>query len=150
MVIKFFQLLSREVQPPEDPRERIRIATCALLIETASIDDEFTGEERSHLLDTVRDRFHLDDTEAADLLNSAQAARDGSLDLWRFTHSLNELCGISEKIRIIEEVWRMICADGQLDAHEEHLVRRLSGLLNLTHADLIEAKLRIFDEYRNR
>lgn len=149
MLGKFRKMLETEAQPPEDPEERVRLATCVLLLEVANVDKEFSDDERDHLLETMRVRFNLEGAEADELLSTAEATREGSIDLWQFTHSINEHCSIPEKIQIIEEIWRMICADGMLDAYEDHLVRRLSFLLNLTHAQLIDAKLKIFDEYRN-
>ena len=150
MLRKFRKLLQDDTPPPEDPEERIRVATCVLLLEVANIDQEFSDEERAHLFETIRGRFNLGREEAEELVDTARAAREGSVDLWQFTHSINEHFGIPEKVQIIEEIWRMVCADGMLDAHEDHLMRRLSHLLNLTHAQLIESKLKVFDEYRNR
>lgn len=148
MLRKFLKLLETGVEPVQDPQERVRVATAVILLEVANVDEEFSDEERRHLLETMRSRFDLDESEAGELLAAAQAAREGSVDLWHFTHSINEHCSIPEKVRIIEEVWRMICADGMLDAYEDHFVRRLSFLLNLTHAQLIDAKLKVFDEFR--
>lgn len=149
MLKKFRRVLETDAAPDQDPAERVRVATSVILLEVANVDEEFTDEERNHLLETIRSRFDMDAAEADELLETARAARDGSVDLWQFTHSINEHCTIPEKIRIIEEVWRMICADGMLDAYEDHLVRRLSFLLNLTHAQLIDAKLKVFDEFRS-
>ncbi len=149
MLRKFRQLLAPAPQEPQDPQERVRVATCVLLLEVANIDEEFSDEERNHLLMTMQERFQLSAEEAEELVSTADAARAGSIDLWQFTHSINETCGIPEKIHVMEEVWRMVCADGILDAHEDHLVRKVTKLLNLTHAEGIEAKLKVLEENRN-
>ena len=52
----------------------------------------------------------------------------------------------AEKRQIIEEVWRVIYADGALDAHEDYLVHKLAKLLNLNHPQLIEAKMTVKGE----
>ena len=36
----------------------------------------------------------------------------------------------------------MAAADGHADAHEEHLIRRVSDLLYVSHGDYIRAKLK--------
>lgn len=149
MLKKFSKLFAPDSGPAQDPRERVRLATCVILLEVANVDLEFSEVERDHLVETIRARFDLSSSDAHELMATAQAARDKSVDLWQFTHSLNEHCSIAEKIDVIEEVWRVICADGMLDAYEDHLVRRLSFLLNLTHAQLIDAKLKALDEFRN-
>ncbi|MBI3171641.1 MAG: TerB family tellurite resistance protein, partial [Hydrocarboniphaga effusa] len=37
-------------------------------------------------------------------------------------------------------LWRVAYADGKLEANEEHLLRRLSDLLHLSHGDFIRAR----------
>lgn len=142
------QLISPEDAPPENPEDRLRLATCVVLLEVAYVDEEFTADERSHLLETLREEFGLDTAEAESLLKAGELARDGSIDLWQFTHSLNQHMNLDEKARFMDQVWRVICADGMLDAHEDHLVHRLAKLLNMTHHALIESKLRVLKEVR--
>ena len=45
-----------------------------------------------------------------------------------------------ERIEIVELLWRVAFADGELDSHEDHIIRRISGLLYVSHADFIAAK----------
>lgn len=142
-------LTDAETPPPEDPEELVRLATCVILLEVAHADDEFSEVEQDLLLATLRGRFQLDRDESTALINAADEARAGKVDLWQFTHTLNEHCSVAEKIQILEEVWRVICADGMLDAHEDHLVHRLAKLFNLTHEDLITAKVKVLNENRS-
>ncbi len=135
--------------PPEDSRlERLKLATCVVLIEVASSDDEFSTEERTHILTALSERFSLSSTEAKELLDVASQRREESVDLWQFTHQINELCKPEEKVEIIEEVWRVICADHAIDGHEDHLAHKLAKLFNLTHRQLIDAKVKVLDEFR--
>ena len=57
-----------------------------------------------------------------------------------------ECHGVVEEMEVIEEVWRVIFADGTLDGHEDYLVHKLAKLLNLTHPQLIEAKMKVRGE----
>ncbi|MCX6640728.1 MAG: TerB family tellurite resistance protein [bacterium] len=120
----------------------LALAVCVLLLETAQADDEFTSEERDRLLKSLQVRFSLSVAEAAELMQSAEARRSESLDLWQFTHRINEALDGPGKQKVIEEVWRIIYADGKLDAHEDYLVHQLARLLNLTHEELIAGKLK--------
>jgi uncharacterized tellurite resistance protein B-like protein len=43
----------------------------------------------------------------------------------------------------------VIYADGSLTAHEDHIAHKLARLLNLTHPELIQAKVQVLDELRN-
>lgn len=133
----------------EESEERLRIATCVLLLEVARVDEEFSDEERQHIIETLSRRFSLSESEAQELVDAASASRKESVDLWSFTRQINEACSVEEKEHVIEEVWRVIYADGTLDAHEDWLAHKLAKLLNLTHPQLIRAKVKVLDESRD-
>ena len=42
---------------------------------------------------------------------------------------------------VLNSVWAIAFADGEMDKHEEHLIRRIADLLYLNHKDFINAKL---------
>lgn len=138
-----------ELQPePVDHRERVKLATCVLLLEVARIDEEYSEDERDHILKTLRDRYSLSDADARELLEVSTQSREQSVDLWQFTHQINKLCPEKEKIEIVEEVWRVVVADGGIHGNESHFMRRLGSLLNLTRHQIIDAKVKILEEVR--
>lgn len=125
-----------------------RLATCVLLIEAARADNDFTQEERNRIIEAMKNRFALTDEEAEELLAASESARAQSLDLWRFTNQINQSFSVAEKLKLVEEVWRVVYSDGHLDGHEDHLAHKLIQLLNLNHPQLIAAKVRVLDEIR--
>jgi uncharacterized tellurite resistance protein B-like protein len=139
---------SKSDDTPELDEEQLPIAVCVLLLEVARADEEFSADERAHVVETLRARYALSDEDAHELIEIATASREESYDLWHFTHRINETCSIPEKVAVIEEVWRVIYADGILDAHEDYLVHKLAKLLNLTHPQLIDAKLKVLGRPR--
>jgi uncharacterized tellurite resistance protein B-like protein len=76
----------------------------------------------------------------------ARAEREHAVDLWEFTNAVNGNFSREEKIKVVEAVWRIIFADGEIDKHEDYFVRKLTNLLRLTHREMIGAKLRVKDE----
>jgi uncharacterized tellurite resistance protein B-like protein len=135
--------LSKDRPGSGDESVSLVLAVCVLLLEAAQADDEFTNEERTLLLQSLQKRFSLSAEEAEELLASAEKRRAESLDLWQFTHRINDALDQEGKKKVIEEVWRVIYADGKLDAHEDYLIHQLARLLNLTHNELIAAKLKV-------
>jgi uncharacterized tellurite resistance protein B-like protein len=129
----------------EDRAERIQVATCALLLEVANSDDEFSDIERDNIIQILEKDFELSDEYAQELMELSDKERKESIDLWHFTNLINEHYSIEEKTKIIEMVWKVIYADGKLDKHEDHLAHKLSSLPKLTHKQLIDAKLKVRD-----
>jgi uncharacterized tellurite resistance protein B-like protein len=122
--------------------KHILVATCALLLEMAAVDGEFSDEEQGIILSILRNDHHLCSSEATEIIKSAQAQRERSIDLWQFTKLINQNYSEEDKIRIMEMIWRVIYADGKLDGHEDYLVHNLANLFRLSHSQLIEAKLK--------
>jgi uncharacterized tellurite resistance protein B-like protein len=121
----------------------IRIATCALLLEMANIDGEFSESEKDSLVAILKNDFALTDEHAQGLLDASQDELNGSLDLWQFTNLINQNYSREEKRQIMETVWRVAYTDGKLDQHEDYLMHKLANLLRLTHKELIDAKVKV-------
>lgn len=121
----------------------IRIAACALFLEIAAIDGEFSGDERESIVSILKEKDGLSDDDAAGLIAAAEAEREKAVDLWRFAKLINDNYSIEEKARIVEMMWRIVYVDGKLDKHEDYMVHKLSGLLRVSHKELIDAKLRV-------
>ena len=130
----------------DDIRTRdARLAVCALFLEMANIDEEFSEEEQGTILSLLREEFDLPDEYITQFVAAAEEERRNSLDLWKFTDRINRNFDAEEKIRVVELLWRIVFSDGKLDKHEDYLVRKISRLLNLRHSQLIEAKLRVLN-----
>lgn len=140
-LLSLFQPRTREADEHDDPR-RLQVATCALLVEIARIDSQFTREERERIIEIVRTRFRLSEEDASEILQAAEEEARDSVHLWRFTHLINSNFSIPEKEEVVELLWRVIYEDGRLDRYEDHLIHRIASLLNLTHKQLIAAKVK--------
>jgi len=134
------------ISAEQDEVERIQVATCVLLLEVAKSDDEFSSIEKTTITAILKKKFQISEEAIEELMGIAKRRRKKSIDLWEFTHLINENYSTEKKIKIVEAAWRVIYADKKLDKYEDHLVHKLARLLRLRHSDLIEAKLRVLDE----
>ncbi len=145
LVKKFFDR-SPERVPADQQREKphdIRMATCAVLLEMANIDDEFSESERENIIHILKKDYNLSDEYATELIEASEEELKGSIDLWRFTNLINQNYSLEEKLQIIEMVWKIAYTDGRLDKHEDYLVHKLAKLFRLTHKQLIDSKLKV-------
>lgn len=134
-----------ETQPGE-----LRLAACALLLELAYADDEFTEDERSHLEYAIRRQFGLDDDQASQLVSLAEEQRSQAVDLWSFTNLIAEHYSLGQKMVLAEAMWGLVFSDGDLASREDYLMRKISGLLRLEPGYLAEARRRVEEHQRTQ
>jgi uncharacterized tellurite resistance protein B-like protein len=125
---------------PGPATSRVQLAACALLLELAHADGEFSPEERAHIERTLVHHFGLDAETGAELLRLAEAERAQSLDHFQFTRLIAAEYDLAQKMLLAEVMWGVILADGRLSDHETHLVRKMASLMQLEPAHLAEAR----------
>lgn len=138
-----------EKKPEKDTSHNIQVATCALLIEMARIDDEFDQSEKDRIIEIIKSGYNLTEQEIDQLMDLAKQELDSRIDLWSFTNLINQHYTAQQKMKVIETIWEIVYADGRLSAHEDYLVHKLYKMLGLTHKQLIEAKMKVAKS-RNR
>lgn len=145
VVKKFFSKATAEVSQGanQNTEHDIRVATCALFVEIARIDEKFTDAEMETILSILKEKYGLSQDHADALIAEAEKELDKSVDLWQFANLINDNYSNAEKIEIIETLWRIVYVDGKMDAHEHYLMGKLQSLLRLTHDQLITAKLKV-------
>ena len=127
----------------------IRVATCALLVELARIDEKFTQAEMNTILSILKDKYGLAGEHADALIAEAEKELDNSVDLWQFANLINQNYSNEEKIEIIETLWQVVYVDGKMDAYEHYLMNKLKNLLRLSHNQLIDAKLKVLNAQKS-
>ena len=118
----------------------VQLAACALLLELAHADGEFSSEEQQHLERTLVRHFGLDEATGAELLRLAEEERRKSLDHFQFTRLIAQEYDLGQKMVLAEVMWGVILADGKLSDHETHLVRKIASLMQLEPAYLSQAR----------
>ena len=126
-----------------DQQHDTRVAVCALFVEIGRIDDEFTQEELDSILRILKEKYGLSKEPADDLIDEATRELDESIDLWQFAKLINSNYSNTEKMEIVELMWRIVYVDGKMDDHEHYIMNKLKNLLRISHKDLIDAKLKV-------
>jgi uncharacterized tellurite resistance protein B-like protein len=134
---------ARDADDPVAREHALRVATALLLIEVAKADYADDLTEDKAMLESLKQFFALDDSEAALLLEEARGTADRAVELQQFTRRLHEQLSVAEKQRVVEMLWQVALADHRLDKHEDHLVRRIAELLYVSHSDLIRIRNRV-------
>lgn len=142
---EFFDAHIGKPASERDARHAIELATAALLVEVGRLDTEIDAAERAAMLRAVRDKFGLSGAEAETLIGLAETEAREATDYYQFTSLINRHFSQEQRQRVIELMWQVAYADAALSAHEQHVVRKIAGLLYVPHSAYIAAKLRARD-----
>ena len=120
------------------------VATAALLVEVMRADRDVRPEERDAVLRALEAAFgDLSPEEVRDLLARAEERADDATSLYEFTQHVNRQLDHDQKAHVVELLWWVAYADGDLDKYEEHLVRRIADLIHVPHSVFIRMKHKV-------
>src|SRR5882762_1744188 len=120
-----------------------RLAATALLVHVVSLDGEPTEVEKRKLHSLIESRFGLDPGAADRLISSATRVEGEAVDLFHFTSVIMRSVNEEGRLRIVEMMWELVYADGQVSEFEDNVVWRAADLLAVSSRDRIDLKHRV-------
>ena len=85
----------------------------------------------------------MSEEELGELVKLAESEANQATSLYEFTRLINDEYDYEEKVGLIENMWKIAFSDEQLDKYEEHLIRKISDLIYVSHSDFIKTKLNV-------
>lgn len=137
-VINLFQLSgngSGNAQESELP-----FAVAILLVEAMHADHEVSDEEKDMVTALLKQQFDLSLEDSKSLVDKASGKMNDAVSLHEYTSIINQNFSYQDKKQLILNIWKVIFSDGRVDKYEDHLVRRISNLIYLSHTDFIKTK----------
>jgi uncharacterized tellurite resistance protein B-like protein len=126
-------------EPAEEER-LIPLAATTLLIEVAWADHDIADEELAVVKNALTAQFDLTNSEITGIIAESKEAHEESVGLYGFTRTLVEAWDEPQRYELVVLLWRLAFADDRIDRFEEHMIRKISELLYVSHARFIEAK----------
>jgi uncharacterized tellurite resistance protein B-like protein len=120
-----------------------RLAATALLVHVISIDGEPSEAEKRKLHSLIESRFGLDRGTADRLIASATRVEGEAVDLYHFTSVIMRSVDEEGRLRIVEMMWELVYADGEVSEFEDNVVWRAADLLGVASRDRIDLKHRV-------
>ena len=116
----------------------------ALLMHAAKIDEAYDKKEediiKKTLIELGAERSNIDK-----LISDATIIEENSNQILDFTREVKSVPD-SDKIKIIESLWKIIYSNDSADIYETNLMRRLSGLLYVDAKTMGDLKLKVKGE----
>ena len=116
-------------------------ACIALLLETSMADEILDDKEIDALKITLIKDFKIENDEVDELIALAKENVKDSTSLYEFTRDINDNFSAEQRVQLIESMWKIAYADGNIDKYEERIIRKVSNLIYVAHSDFIKAKI---------
>ena len=143
-MINFFKNKENEKDIVNDDKSYSNIA--ALLIHVAKIDENYEDNEKEIIKKTLIE-LGAASSNIDKLISDALIIEENSNQILNFTREVKNAAE-SDKIRIIESLWKIIYSDNSADMYETNLMRRLAGLLYIDAKTMGDLKEKIKQELK--
>ena len=141
-MISFFK--NKEKNEMHDNYSYSKIA--ALLIHAAKIDEAYDEKEKDIIKKTLIE-LGAENSSIDKLIAEATIIEENSNQILDFTREVKNAPD-SDKIKIIESLWRIIYSDNNADMYQTNLMRRLAGLLYIDAKTMGELKEKVKREFK--
>ena len=139
----FFEekLQQKEDQTDSPVASQTDLACAALLIEVINSDHELDDRETEAFLEVLQGSLDIPEDDLNEMVRLAETQAHQATSLYEFTRLINDEYDYNQKLKLVENMWRIAFSDKELDKYEEHLIRKVSELIYVSHSDFIKTKL---------
>mgnify|MGYP000417448045 FL=1 len=145
MINNLFELFKKLIEVPDDePQDdnTIVLAAVSLMLEVARSDSGGEQVEHDLIRSILTNEFKVESELIDNLLEAGVEKVEDATDLFQFTQLINDQYSHEQKEGLIYAMWRVALADGKVQAIEDHIIRRVAGLIHVSHSDFIRLKLK--------
>jgi len=120
----------------------LETACAVLLCEVMKSDGLMAASEQQHMATVLIKEFALTPIEVDDIIENAIYLSENASDFYQFTSILNKHYSVEQRVTMVELLWQLAFADGELSSIEEHTIRKVADLLHLRQSEFIATKLK--------
>ena len=143
---KLYLIAVRDESQPEQGERAFQLAAATLLVEMCRADFAVQASEVGAVRHALERAFALDPATLDALITDAEQEADAAVSLHGYTNLINQHFDPKQKYHLVELLWTVAFADGQVDRYEEHFVRKVADLIYVPHREFIRAKLQASPE----
>ena len=117
------------------------IGVAALLIHAAKIDENYSEKEKKIVLNFIEKNLN-DNNSKENIMVEAEKLEENSNQLLNYTRIIKD-SPLKNKSEIIEQLWKILISDNNVDLYESNLMRRICGLIYFSDKESGEIKMRL-------
>jgi len=145
MIRTFFE---KNLEPSDSEDENAKLKTyelagAALMVELMQSDHQLDKRESEEFMSVLEETFELDHADMEEITELAKQEARQATSLYEFTRLINDNYQYEDKVKLVENLWRLAFADEKLDKYEESMIRQVAELIYVSHSDFIQSKLKV-------
>ncbi len=117
------------------------VGISALLIHAAKIDEIYSEKEKKIIKNFIENNIS-EITEIDKIIKDAEKLEENSNQLLNYTKIIKD-SPLKTKTEIIEQLWKILISDNNVDLYESNLMRRICGLIYFSDKESGEIKMRL-------
>ena len=117
------------------------IGVAALLIHAAKIDELYSEKEKKIILNFIENNINKSFSKE-EIMKEAERLEQNSNQLLNYTKIIKD-SDIKIKAEIIEQLWKILISDNNVDLYESNLMRRICGLIYFSDKESGEIKMKL-------
>ena len=118
----------------------LQVATCILLLRMAAADEEIAQEELSTIVADLERQFDLPQDQIDQILEVSESLNWQSERVDEFIQLINSKFEEEQRRLVLAMVWKVVIADGKVDAFEKKFASELAVQLQLDDKQALRAK----------
>jgi len=146
MISKLLRALRHALKPettlPNLDSTALNEAIATLLIEAARVDDNTTEADIAEAKKSLKLLANINSEQADVLLGKVSLPKNRPTSYLPLTRTINQNLDYDQKCILIGAMWTIAHSDSHIDPHEDHIIRKISDLIYVSHRDFINQKIK--------
>jgi len=137
-----FEKVKQENNSEVEILEEEIYAVLSLLIEACKVDGIVSDDEIEKITGLLINKFHLEPSKAKNAVIFVLEKANEKVEIFSDIKVILDTMDHEERIKVVEMLWGVVLADGNIDDYESNLMRKISSLLHVSSFETAEAKKR--------
>lgn len=146
MISKLLRALRHALKPettlPNLDSTALNEAIATLLIEAARVDDNTTEADIAEAKKSLKLLANINSEQADVLIGKVSLPKNRPTSYLPLTRTINQNLDYDQKCVLIGAMWAIAHSDSHIDPHEDHIIRKISDLIYVSHRDFINQKIK--------
>ena len=141
-LINIFEKVKQDNNSQVEIIEEEIYAVLSLLIEACKVDGIISDDEIEKITGLLISKFHLEASKAKNAVSFVLEKANDKVEIFSDIKVILDTMDHEERIKVVEMLWGVVLADGNIDDYESNLMRKISSLLHVSSFETAEAKKR--------